>query len=116
MKKHHQLQAAVTDYKKTVEELADNAKRMKEQNNPSRYCQPPNPDCLSICLSMFYVHVCNDANMNCCTSFCCVSDAVQVTQSRVNKLYAGLEHLAKERAANLDESYKLFQLNREVMK
>jgi spectrin beta len=77
LKKHHQLQAAVTDYKKTVEELAGNAKRMKEQNNPS-------------------------------------SDAVQITQSRVNKLYAGLEDLAKERAKNLDESYKLFQLNREV--
>ena len=43
------------------------------------------------------------------------SDAVQTTQSHITKLYDSLEQLAEERAASLDESFKLFQLNREVI-
>lgn len=42
------------------------------------------------------------------------SDVVAVKQSQVDKLYAGLKDLARERRAKLDEALQLFTLNREI--
>ncbi|KAL5276086.1 SPTBN1 family protein [Megaselia abdita] len=42
------------------------------------------------------------------------ADIVNVKQSQLDKLYAGLKDLAGERRARLDEALQLFMLNREV--
>ena len=42
------------------------------------------------------------------------SDAVQVKQSQVDKLYASLKDLANERRGKLDEVLKLYMLNRDI--
>ncbi|XP_065222381.1 spectrin beta chain isoform X5 [Planococcus citri] len=42
------------------------------------------------------------------------SDVVAVKQSQVDKLYAGLKDLCRERRAKLDEASQLFALNREI--
>ncbi|XP_022091369.1 spectrin beta chain, non-erythrocytic 1-like [Acanthaster planci] len=42
------------------------------------------------------------------------SDQIAIRQSQIDKLYAGLKDLAEERRGRLDETTKLFQLNREV--
>ena len=42
------------------------------------------------------------------------SDVVAVKQSQVDKLYAGLKDLARERRAKLDEALQLFALHREI--
>ncbi|XP_078674530.1 spectrin beta chain, non-erythrocytic 1-like isoform X29 [Branchiostoma floridae x Branchiostoma belcheri] len=42
------------------------------------------------------------------------SDRIATRQAQIDKLYAGLKHLAEERRGKLDETLQLFQLNREV--
>eukprot|EP00118_Oscarella_pearsei_P018333 m.187592 g.187592 ORF g.187592 m.187592 type:complete len:2651 (+) comp39364_c0_seq1:28-7980(+) len=42
------------------------------------------------------------------------SDTIQPSQANLDALYDALKELAEKRGLNLDESYKLFQLNREV--
>ena len=42
------------------------------------------------------------------------TEAVKRAQENLDALYAALKALAEKRGLNLDESYKLFQLNREV--
>ncbi|XP_070577536.1 spectrin beta chain, non-erythrocytic 1-like isoform X2 [Ptychodera flava] len=42
------------------------------------------------------------------------SEQIAVRQSQIDKLYAGLKDLSEERRARLDETLKLYQLNREV--
>ncbi|XP_038072907.1 spectrin beta chain, non-erythrocytic 1-like isoform X2 [Patiria miniata] len=42
------------------------------------------------------------------------SDQIAIRQSQIDKLYAGLKDLAEERRGRLEETTKLFQLNREV--
>lgn len=42
------------------------------------------------------------------------SDVVAVKQSQVDKLYAGLKDLCRERRAKLEEASQLFALNREI--
>lgn len=39
---------------------------------------------------------------------------MKVRQAQVDKLYAGLKDLAEERKGKLDETLKLYQLNREI--
>ncbi|XP_014662872.1 PREDICTED: spectrin beta chain-like [Priapulus caudatus] len=46
--------------------------------------------------------------------FVAFSDQIAVRQSQVDRLYAGLKDLAQERKAKLDETLKLYMLNREV--
>ncbi|NP_001171782.1 beta spectrin-like [Saccoglossus kowalevskii] len=42
------------------------------------------------------------------------SEQIAVRQSQIDKLYAGLKDLSEERRSRLDETLKLYQLNREV--
>ncbi|CAH1264148.1 SPTBN1 [Branchiostoma lanceolatum] len=42
------------------------------------------------------------------------SDRIATRQAQIDKLYAGLKHLAEERRGKLDETLQLYQLNREV--
>jgi spectrin beta len=42
------------------------------------------------------------------------SETINVRQSQLEKLYAGLKDLAEERRGKLDETHKLYQLIREV--
>ena len=42
------------------------------------------------------------------------SDQIAVRQSQVDKLYAGLKDLARERKSKLEEVLKLYILNREI--
>ncbi|KAL4640816.1 spectrin beta chain, non-erythrocytic 1-like [Arapaima gigas] len=42
------------------------------------------------------------------------SERINMRQSQVDKLYAGLKDLSEERRGKLDERFRLFQLNREV--
>ncbi|XP_078593449.1 spectrin beta chain, non-erythrocytic 1-like isoform X44 [Branchiostoma floridae x Branchiostoma japonicum] len=42
------------------------------------------------------------------------SDRIATRQAQIDKLYAGLKHLAEERRGKLDETLQLFLLNREV--
>ena len=42
------------------------------------------------------------------------SETINVRQSQLEKLYAGLKDLAEERRGKLDETSKLYQLIREV--
>lgn len=47
--------------------------------------------------------------------FCsCCSDQIAVRQSQIDRLYAGLKDLSQERKGKLDETLKLYVLNREV--
>lgn len=43
-----------------------------------------------------------------------LSETIQIRQAQVDKLYDGLKDLAEERRGKLDETLKLYQLNREV--
>ena len=42
------------------------------------------------------------------------SETIKIRQAQVDKLYAGLKDLAEERRGKLDETLKLYQLNREI--
>ncbi|XP_032239849.2 spectrin beta chain isoform X2 [Nematostella vectensis] len=42
------------------------------------------------------------------------SEQIKIRQNQIDKLYAGLKDLAEERRGKLDETLKLYQLNREV--
>lgn len=42
------------------------------------------------------------------------SDAIALKQSQVDKLYASLKDLARDRRARLDEVLKLYLLNRDI--
>lgn len=42
------------------------------------------------------------------------SDQIAVRQSQVDKLYAGLKDLSRERKSKLEEVLKLYVLNREI--
>lgn len=42
------------------------------------------------------------------------SETIKIRQAQVEKLYAGLKDLGEERRGKLDETLKLYQLNREV--
>ncbi len=55
---------------------------------------------------------CKNTLINDC--FLNFSDAVQVKQSQVDKLYASLKDLANERRGKLDEVLKLYMLNRDI--
>jgi hypothetical protein len=48
------------------------------------------------------------------TLYTLFSETINVRQSQLEKLYAGLKDLAEERRGKLDETHKLYQLIREV--
>lgn len=99
LKRHETLEAAIADYAENVNDLGEHANMLIESNHPERYVVWQVQACVLVCFVI-------------CFFYC--SETIKIRQAQVDKLYAGLKDLAEERRGKLDETLKLYQLNREI--
>ena len=93
IKKHERVQQDINAFADTIRRLASRAHEFVNEQGPLRYC------------SFFHIVF---------TLYTFFSDQISVRQSQIDKLYAGLQDLCRERRKRLDETLQLYGLHREI--